>query len=215
MRLTIAGSLQSLITSPARAPLRKRWPRTTLDCRWNRLRPAALSRAVSFTVRQKARPANQDFHFFRPSKIPVRPADNIRSVCGSGVGTGGTIGVIGATGVPGVDGVPPIGVVGGPTIPPPGDPEPDEITEPGGGVKRSSLGAKGAGAKAGAPARAWASSGGAVSNSGSAAITGPAGASARRFPHRVLAMCSPSVITVSPLRNMNRFFDQKTLLPRR
>src|ERR1700691_2411862 len=116
MRLTTGDKSLNWTTSRVRAQLRKRWRKTTSDCRWNRLRPAALSRAVSFTLQQKVRPANQDFHFFRPSKTPVRPADNIRSVCGSGVGTGGTIGVIGATGVPGVDGVPPIGVVGGPTI---------------------------------------------------------------------------------------------------
>src|ERR1700683_4089309 len=149
MRLTIAGSLQSLITSPARAPLRKRWRKTTLDCRWNRLRPAALSRAVSFTPRQKARPANQDFHFFRPSKTPVRPADNIRSVSGSGVMIGGG-GIIGVTGVEGEEGVPPpaIGMPGEPMIPPPGNPEPGEIAEVGVGVRGTSPGTKGAPANA-------------------------------------------------------------------
>src|ERR1700735_4362417 len=102
-------------------------------------------------------------------------------------------------------------------IPPPGDPEPGGIKEPdvGGGIKGTSPGAKGALAKAGAPARACAAPGGAASNSGSAAKTGPAGASATRFPQRVLAMCSPSVITVSPFSSVSRFFVQNTLLARR
>src|SRR6202167_6865917 len=79
MRLTTGDKSLNWTTSRVRAQLRKRWRKTTSDCRWNRLRPAALSRAVSFTLQQKVRPANQDFHFFRPSKTPVRPADNIRS----------------------------------------------------------------------------------------------------------------------------------------
>src|SRR5277367_3373156 len=45
--------------------------------------------------------------------------------------------------------------------------------------------------------------------------TGPAGASEMRFPQRVLAICSPSVITVSPAGRFSLFFVQKIRLPTR
>src|SRR5271156_2527823 len=201
MRLTTGASLPSLITSPARAPLHKRWQKTTLDCRWNkfRTRRCAASGGVHYAIREHCNA--YDFHFFRLNQIPVSPVASINNVSGSGAGIGG--GTIGGTiggGVTPCDGGPPPPLIGGPgkPMPPPEDPGPVKIPEVGGGARGTSPGAKGAPRKSGAPARVSAVAGGAASSSGSTAMTGAAGASARRFPQRVLAMCSPSVITASP-----------------
>jgi hypothetical protein len=100
--------------------------------------------------------------------------------------------------------------------PPGGNGEPGGVTEVVGGVlvgtgRPSSSG----GLKApGEPGNISATSG-PDSSSGPAAKIGLAGTSDKRFPQRVLATCSPSVITVSPLGSIIGFRDQNTLFPRR
>src|SRR5580704_14298188 len=98
MRSTTAASLPNLITLRVRAPLHKRWLKTTLDCRWNSFGPDDLCLTMNQTVACHAVRKNQDFHFFRLNQIPVSPVATINNVSGSGVGaigggtTGGTTG---------------------------------------------------------------------------------------------------------------------------
>src|ERR1700722_18473300 len=145
-------------------------------------------------------------YFFRASQSPVKPAESISNVWASGVGTGRGV-------------VPPpgTGIIGGTMMPPPGgNGEPGGVTEVVGGVLvvTGRLDSSGGPRAPGEPGNSSATSG-ADSSSGPAAKTGPAGTSDNRFPQRVLATCSPSVITVSPLGSIIGFRDQNTLFPRR
>jgi hypothetical protein len=79
----------------------------------------------------------------------------------------------------------------------------------GGGASGISVGATGT---ASGPAPAGISI---ASGEGSAFITGSPGTSERRFPQRALAICAPSVRTVSPAGRVIRFFVQKIRLPTR
>jgi hypothetical protein len=102
-------------------------------------------------------------------------------------------------------------------MPPPGsNGEPGGVAEVVGGVLVSTgiPGSSGGAIPPGEPGNTSATSG-ADSSSGPAARIGPAGTSDKRFPQRVLAMCSPSVITVSPLGSIIGFLDQNTLFPSR
>src|SRR5580704_1548296 len=103
-------------------------------------------------------------------------------------------------------------------MPPPGGKGlPGSATDAMGGALVGNGGKSNAGGptNSGVPGNASATSGGLASNSGPAARTGPAGASDKRLPQRVLARCSPSVITASPLGSNRGFLVQYTRLPRR
>jgi len=102
------------------------------------------------------------------------------------------------------------------TPPPGGNGEPGGVPEVVGGVLvgTGSPGNPGGLKAPGEPGNSSATSG-ADSSSGPAAKIGPAGTSDKRFPQRVLATCSPSVITVSPFKSIIGFRDQNTLFPRR
>jgi len=148
---------------------------------------------------------------------------SIRKPEGSGVligGGGGGGGVEGGgpfeggtelVGIPGEDGVPPMGKSGGMigTKMDPGDCCGTMIAVVGG----TTSGNSGDDSEAGkSPPSAGSSI---ASGEGSLFNTGATGPSEIRFPQRVLAMCSPSVNTVSPAGRFSRFFVQKIRLPTR
>jgi len=132
---------------------------------------------------------------------------------GSGVliGGGGGGGGGAPVGIPGEDGIPPTGKTGG-TIGMKMDPAGccgTTIVVMGGGPIGNSDDDSTA---AKSPPSAGISN---ASGEGSLFNTGPTGASEIRFPQRVLAMCSPSVTTVSPAGRFSLFFVQKIRVPTR
>jgi hypothetical protein len=135
-------------------------------------------------------------------------------ITGGGAGPPGGVGVpeggTGLDGIPGGNGDPPsgkIGGIGGMKLDPEGV-SGTTMAVVGGGAS----GISGATGTASGPAPAGISI---ASGEGSAFITGSPGTSERRLPQRVLAICAPSVRTVSPAGRVIRFFVQKIRLPTR
>jgi hypothetical protein len=136
-------------------------------------------------------------------------------ITGGGIGPPGGVGVpgggVGLEGIPGGNGDSPsgkMGGIGGMKIDPVGV---SATTMPvvGGGASGISAGATGT---ASGPAPAGTSI---ASGEGSAFSTGSPGTWETRLPQRVLAMCAPSVSTVSPAGRVIRFLVQKIWLPTR